>query len=102
MNFFGAVLLGDGPNDGAVVVGSDPLKGNYVKVEVPKSCKPPDHEECTEILVDRKACSVFKVRLKRTNTTVNDIRLIDGSLKLKCKFPEGGTFKGKIKFDSCD
>ncbi|HSA20608.1 MAG TPA: hypothetical protein P5076_04095, partial [Myxococcota bacterium] len=102
MNFFGAVVLGNGPNDGGVIVGDDPLQGRYVKIEVPGSCKPPDLEVCTEILVDKTKCSIYEPRLERTNTTVNDIRLIDGSLKLQCAYPEGGTLKAELKFESCD
>ncbi len=102
MNFFGAVVLGEGPNDGGVIVGEDPLQGRYVKLEVPGSCKPPDLEVCTEILVDKTKCSIYEPRLERTNTTVNDIRLIDGSLKLQCDYPEGGTLKAELKFENCD
>jgi hypothetical protein len=102
MNFFGAAILGEGPHDGAVVVINDALKGKIVKVEVPKSCKPPDHEECKEVIIEKKACSKYQISIKRTSTVVNDIRLIDGNLELECNFPEGGTLKAKIDFESCD
>ena len=102
MNFFGVVILGKGPNDGAVVPIQDVAQGKMVKVEVPGSCQPPDLEVCKEIDIKPEHCSVFELSVKRTNTTVNDIRLLDGHLKLDCKFPEGGTAKADMKFTSCD
>jgi len=102
MQFFGAVILGKGQTDGAVIPFFDPVKGKAVKIEIPGSCKAPDYEECTEVIIDPKHCSTHKISLVRTGTEVNDVRLIDGSLEVDCKFPEGGTLKGKMKFDSCD
>ena len=102
MNFFGVVMLGKGPNDGAIVPIHDVAQGKMVKVEVPGSCQPPDLEICKEIDIKPEHCSVFQLSVKRTNTTVNNIRLLDGHLKLDCKFPEGGTAKADMKFTSCD
>jgi len=102
MQFFGVVILGKGQNDGAVVPFIDTLKGKLVKVEVPGSCRPPDYEECREVVVEPKQCSRFAVSIRRTGTEVNDIRLLEGSMDIDCKFPEGGTLKGKMEFDRCD
>jgi hypothetical protein len=102
MQFFGAVMLGEGQQDGAVVAIHDPIKGKLVKVEVPGSCRPPDYEKCHEILIEQKQCSTFNVNVKRTNIIINEIVLIDGSLKLDCTFPEGGTIKADMKFENCN
>lgn len=102
MNVHGAILVGEGPTDGGVMVIQDPVKGPIVKVELPGSCQPPDHEVCTEVTIDKSECKVFKVKIRRTNTTVNDIRLMAGSLELDCQFKEGGTVKAKLDFDNCD
>lgn len=102
MDFHGAVLVGEGPNDGGIMVIQDPVKGQIIKVELPGSCQPPDHEVCTEVTIDKSECSTFKVKVTRTNTTVNDIRLMDGSLELDCKFREGGSVKAKLDFSNCD
>jgi hypothetical protein len=102
MSFFGAVLVGDGPTDGGILVGEDAVKGKFVKLEVPGSCKPPDYEVCTEVMVERSYCSVYEAHVENTNTTVNDVRLVDGHLKLDCKFPEGGSVKADIKFENCN
>lgn len=102
MDFHGVTLLGKGPMSGAIMVIRDAVKGPLVKVEVPGSCQPPDYEVCTEVTIDKSECSTYKMRIERTNTSVNDIRLIDGSLDLDCNFHEGGTVKAKLDFDSCD
>jgi hypothetical protein len=102
MNFFGVVLLGKGPNDGAIVPIQDVAQGKMVKVEIPGSCQPPDLEVCKEVNIKPDQCSVFQMSVKRTNTRVNNITLLDGYLKLDCKFEEGGTVKADFKFESCD
>jgi len=102
VNEYGAILVGEGPQDGGIMVIRDAKDGDIVKVEVPGSCKPPDHEVCTEVTIDPKDCKVFKVSIRRTNTTVNDIRLMDGSLELDCKLDQGGTVKAKLDFENCD
>jgi len=102
MNFFGAVLLGEGPDDGAVVAIIDPVRGKLVKVEVPGSCKPPDREVCREVLIEPAHCPKFDVSVTRTSTTVNDIRLLDGHINIECSYPEGGVVKADLKFENCD
>lgn len=102
MNFFGAVLLGEGPDDGAVVAIIDPVRGKLVKVEVPGSCRPPDREVCREVLIEPSMCSKFDVSVTRTSTEVNDIRLIDGHISLDCTFPEDGSVRANLKFENCD
>jgi hypothetical protein len=101
MQFFGAVILGKGQQDGAVVAIIDPVKGKMVKVEVPGSCQPPDYEKCTEIILDPKYCSTYSVNVNRGNMEINDIFTINGNLSLDCSFPEGGSIKAKMKFSNC-
>lgn len=102
MNFFGAVLLGEGPDDGAVVAIIDPVRGKLVKVEVPGSCKPPDREVCREFIIEPSMCTKFDVSIQRTSTEVNDIRLIDGHINLECAFKEDGAIRANLKFENCD
>ena len=102
MSFFGVVLLGAGPDDGGILVVDDPIKGKLLKVEVPGTCKPPDREVCTEVLITPEQCGQFDMKVERTSTTVNDVRLLDGHARIDCAFPEGGTAKADITFTSCD
>ncbi|MBN1531492.1 MAG: zinc-ribbon domain-containing protein [Spirochaetes bacterium] len=102
MQFFGVGILGKGQNDGAVLPMIDAARGKLVKIEIPGTCRPPDFEECTEVIVEPKQCSRFAVSIRRTGTEVNDIRLMEGSVELDCSFPEGGTLKGRMEFSRCD
>ena len=101
MQFFGAVLLGKGPADGAVVAMIDQVKGKLVKVEIPGSCKPPDYEVCNEVIIDPRQCSRYDVTVNRTSVMVNNIVLIEGRINVDCAFPGGGSVKGDITFERC-
>lgn len=102
MSFFGVILVGDGPTAGGVLVVDDPVKGRLLKVEIPGSCKPPDYEVCTVVELGPDVCPTLDMKIEKTNSTVNDIRLIDGRVRADCTFPEGGTFRGNVTFESCD
>lgn len=102
MGFFGAVMLGEGQQDGALVAFLDPVKGKVVKVEVPGSCEPPDYEKCKEVIIDPQYCTRYDVKLDRTSIMVNDIVLVKGSLDIDCSFPGGGSASGKLTFDRCN
>jgi len=102
MQFYGAVMLGKDRHAGAVVVIEDPIKGKMVKIEVPGSCQPPDYEKCKEVVIDPAACNVYDMAVKRTMTTFNNIRLIDGHLRLDCGFKEGGSLQANLNFENCD
>ena len=98
-SFFGVFLLGDNSDAGGVKIVVDPRNGKFVQVEVPGSCR---GDECTVVTLEPEKCSTFDVDIDRTNTYVNEIRLLDGHLNLDCKFPDGGTAKANIRFESCD
>lgn len=102
LGFFGAVMLGEGQQDGALVAFLDPMKGKVVKVEVPGSCEPPDYEKCREVIIDPQYCSRYDVKLDRTSMMVNDIVLVKGSLDIDCSFPGGGSAKGTLVFNRCN
>lgn len=102
LGFFGAVMLGQGQQDGALVAFLDPAKGKQLKVEVPGSCEPPDYEKCKEVIIDPHYCSRYDIKLDKTSIMVNDIVLVEGSLDIECSFPGGGSAAGKITFDRCN
>jgi hypothetical protein len=101
MSFFGVVLVGKGPADGGILVGEDAVKGHFVKIEIPGSCKPPGYEICTERFVEPRDCGVFEAVARKTGVELNDRAVFEGRLKLDCRFPEGGTAKASITFGRC-
>jgi len=52
-------------------------------------------------LLSKKDCKTFDRSVRKTNTTVNDVRLLDGHLELDCQLPMGGTLRGKVTFENC-
>jgi hypothetical protein len=78
----------------------DPRDGAFVQFEVPSSCD--GAGKCTVVDLGRERCERFEVDLQKTDTYVNEIRLLDGRLGLKCAFPEGGSVEGDVTFESCD
>ena len=75
------------------------MKGTLVQVQKKETCK---GDSCEYVVFDREECTQFDVSIESTNTTVNDIRVLEGHLRLDCKFAEtGGTAKADITF-TCD
>ena len=98
MQFHGITLS---VKDGGVLTGIiDPIKGKVIKVRTPKSCKSED-DDCNEFFISKNSCSIYKINIQTTNVIINKIRALDGKLELDCKFPEGGSIKGKIEFENC-
>lgn len=97
----GANLHADGHNDGGVYVTLDPVRGHAVEIEVPGSCRNADGTDCTVFSVPRDACETFDVHVAPTNTTVNDIRLVEGHVHLDCTLSDGARIVGRIDFDGC-
>lgn len=101
-SFYGVFLLGEDETSGAIKAVVDPREGDFVDVELPGSCKGPDHDDCTMVRVDPSQCTTFDLEVKKTDTWLNEIRLLDGSLQLDCTFEQGGTLVADVRFESCD
>jgi len=77
----------------------DPVRGTLVGVQKKDSCK---GSRCEYVMFDRQECPVFDVAVENTNTTVNDIRVVEGHLRLDCTFKDtGGAVQADLKF-KCD
>jgi hypothetical protein len=71
----------------------DPVQGRIVKMNIPGTDQ--------ALFIDRASCKVWDWTLEPTNSTYNDIRLLDGHIALDCTFATGGTFTGRIDFKGC-
>lgn len=65
----------------------DPIRGNLVVVA---SAGQPNH------VLSSDSCRRFEVNLDRTNTSINDIWVMDGSLVLEC-----AELSGSVTFEGC-
>jgi|GEM_PF-2007769 len=67
-------------------------------VESPVEC---DGLACKIRPLDRTQCKVFQVDVRNTSTSINDIRVREGSARFDCQFAGGGSFNATLKFDGC-
>lgn len=98
---FGANLHGDEPNDGALYVTVDHFRGKSIEIEVPGSCRSADGTDCTVFSVPRDRCSVYDAEVDFSGVTVNDVRLVEGRVRLECTLEDGTAVRGAIEFDNC-
>lgn len=97
----GANLHAAGSDDGAVYVTLDPIAGKRVEIEIPGSCRDADGTDCTVFPVPRDHCTVFEAAVQNTGTVVNDVRLVEGHLRLDCTLEDGTRVVGNLTFDGC-
>lgn len=102
--FFGAVLFADDDAPGTLILADDPVRGQVVKAMIDGSCKAAENDShlCSYVMLDPSRCARFELSIAPTSTTVNDIRLVDGHLKLNCELAEGGWIRADLAFESCD
>jgi hypothetical protein len=87
--YFGVLLKRDGDKKHFIKVAKEPATGKtVVTVGIPGTDKG----------LILKKCKVLKSNVQRTNTTINDIRCLKGSVEIDCP---SAHFKGKAKFDNC-
>lgn len=101
-SFFGVLLLGKHANAGRIKAIIDGRDGKFLDLELPGSCSGPDGGGCKVVRVEPSSCDVFDLKIVKTDTWVNRIQLLDGSLKLDCAFEGGGRAQADLKFESCD
>ena len=91
--FFGVAFFSDGDKGSRVEVVQDPLRGWFVKVAKPGTDKMTVFGEAD--------CKVLDAQVNRTHTTVNGIRVVEGSLKFECDQSKDGVVKGELQFSGC-
>jgi hypothetical protein len=99
--YFGAVALGaDGTGIGIKLV-KDSVTGWTAVVNMADDCKQAvEHGSCRAVIFTPASCTTLDVDLANNNTTINDIREIEGKLVLDCK-TEKASVKGQLIFDRC-
>jgi hypothetical protein len=93
IGFFGVDIAGEHDRI-ALRVARDPVKGLNVLVRSATSDK--------AIALTNDNCKGLVANVRRTNTTVNDIRLLDGDVSLDCDLPSGGHARLKTTFEGCN
>ncbi len=96
--FFHGVVLSSARAGEMIRVVIDPLQGTVVQLQLPQMCR---EAPCAPVALDRGECPVFDIRVQDTGAERDDIRVLEGHLRLDCRFGAGGTAKADITF-SCD
>ena len=96
--FFGVYLGTAERSDSRVKVFQDQVYGRMVQVQVPGSC---DGPRCKQMMLGSESCERFVVRLEKTNTTVNDVVVLEGELGLDCTLASGDKVRGDLRFEGC-
>ncbi|MBN2497452.1 MAG: hypothetical protein JXR96_22865 [Deltaproteobacteria bacterium] len=96
--FVGVYLGAKDRSDARLKVFQDPAYGEMVLLQIPGSCEGP---RCKQVLLKRDHCERLSVRIEKTNTTINDVRVLDGELSLKCKLASGDAISGELRFEGC-
>lgn len=100
-NYFGVIGFGAKESGIAVKIAKDPIKGWAAIVNIPETCASQvESGGCKARVLTADGCDVLQAAVSRTNTTVNDIRVLEGSLQLDCKVDDVH-LKGKLTFDNC-
>jgi hypothetical protein len=102
LGFFGAVLTGERPGEGRLVLIDDAVQGRIVTVEAPGSCQPPDDEACAGITIDPLRCATYDVVIERTSRARDPVARMEGRLRLDCHYPGGGRVRADVEFSGCD
>jgi hypothetical protein len=100
--YFGAIAFGAEGTGVAVKLVKDPTKGWSVIVNKADTCKAgPEKADCRAIVLTADNCTKFDVDVTNTNTTINDIKVVDGKLELDCSDGPDNTIKGKLTLNYC-
>jgi len=91
--FFGVDLVGSLQPGLFVRIVKDPLGGYEVAL--------PNVLDGGHGIIDGEGCEQFDVRVISTDTTINDVRALDGHARIVCRFPGGGAVQGSVAFDTC-
>ncbi|MBX3128475.1 MAG: hypothetical protein KF718_17270 [Polyangiaceae bacterium] len=84
--YFGVELRGEQAPGIRVRVVQDPVRGPAVVV----------HNGGSQQSLTAADCELLEVRVRPTNTTVNDVRVLEGSLDARCS-----SLRGRVDFEGC-
>jgi hypothetical protein len=96
--FLGVYLGASDRSDARLKAFQDPIYGSMVLLQVPGSCEGP---RCKQVILSGESCARFAVRIEKTSTTINDVRVLDGELDLECTLASGDVVSGELRFEGC-
>ncbi len=99
--YFGVIGFGPDGSGIAIKLVKDGVRGWTAIVNQASSCRnEAEKGGCKAVVFAPNDCTTFDVDVTRTNTTVNDIRALDGTLHIECS-NDTSSVKGNLTFDHC-
>ena len=99
--YFGVIGYGPDGSGIAVKLVKDGVRGWTAVVNQAENCKAEvEKGGCHATVFAPNDCTTLDVDIHDTNTTINDIRAVDGTAKVDCS-NDGGAIKGTLTFDRC-
>jgi hypothetical protein len=100
--YFGLIALGPEGSGQAIKLVKDGIRGWSAVINRPETCKGGGAEkpDCRAVMLTAESCTTLDVDVRNTSMTVNDIRVVEGSLTIDCS-NETGSIRGKLTFDHC-
>lgn len=98
--YFGAIAHGPEGSGVAIKLVKDSIKGWSAVVNVPDTCKQAA-ADCKAIVLTAADCTKLDVEISPTNTTVNDIKVVEGRLVADCADTNGNSLKGELTLSYC-
>jgi hypothetical protein len=100
-HYMGAIAFGPEGSGVAIKVVKDAVKGWTAVVNRADTCKAGvEKSECKAIVLAESDCTKLAVDVHPTNTTINDIKVVEGSVELDCA-SGNDSLKGRMVFDYC-
>jgi hypothetical protein len=100
-SYFGAIAHGPEGSGVAIKFVKDSLKGWTAVINKADTCKAGvEKSECKAIVLSANECKTLDVDLATTNTTVNDVRVVEGKATIDCA-SDTGSIKGELIFTHC-
>jgi hypothetical protein len=99
--YHGAIGIGPDGTGIAVKLVKDSVRGWTAVINKAETCKSTvEKSSCQAIVLNTTNCTKLDVDLITTNTTINDVRVVDLKLDMDCS---NGTssIKGKLAFERC-
>jgi hypothetical protein len=96
-------VIGIGPDGTGIAVKlvKDGVRGWTAVINRADTCKTSaEKSTCNAVVLTPTDCTTLDVDLANSNTTINDIRVIDGKLRIDCA-TGANSIKGELTFDRC-
>jgi len=99
--YHGMIAVGPGGTGIAIKLVKDAVRGWTALINNAVGCKTElEKGGCKAIALTANECSTLEVEHATTNTTINDIRAVEGKLRIDCRIG-ASSIKGELVFDRC-